>query len=73
MPSFRLPPVKRMSRAENAYWLVTFLPLVVAPWAAYEVISGERRNAVMWVLLVVLTAVFVIGVRGLIQIKKHRS
>ncbi|MFG1840171.1 hypothetical protein ACGFH8_17170 [Micromonospora sp. NPDC049175] len=61
-----------MSVAESSYWyLASVSPWVIA-WAGYELITGERRDALPWVLLVVSVAALVGGVVGLVVLKSRR-
>jgi hypothetical protein len=62
-----------MGRAESTLWAVTVAPLVSMPWTVYQLISGDRRNVVVWALLIVLIAVFAVGVTGLIRLRQRRS
>ncbi|MEU7614464.1 hypothetical protein [Micromonospora sp. NPDC049204] len=67
-----LPARKKMSITENSYWcLVSVSPWAIA-WAGYELISGERRDALPWVALILSIAALIIGVTGLIVQRSRR-
>ncbi|WP_328338563.1 hypothetical protein [Micromonospora sp. NBC_00421] len=61
-----------MSVAGSTYWYLTSVSPWVIAWAGYEMVSGERGDAVPWVLLIVSIAALVAGVVGLVVLKSRR-
>ncbi|MCI4061286.1 hypothetical protein MRQ36_01325 [Micromonospora sp. R77] len=62
-----------MSIAESSYWYLTCVSPWIVAWSGYELISGERRDALPWILLIVSVAALIAGVAGLVVLKTRRN
>lgn len=69
----RLPPRKKMSLAESNYWFLASVSPWAILWSGYELISGERRDPLPWVVLIGSVAALMIGVAGLIVRRSRRQ
>ncbi|KWV30271.1 hypothetical protein [Micromonospora rifamycinica] len=61
-----------MGVAESSYWYLTSVSSWVVAWAGYELLSGERNDALPRVLLIVSLAALVAGVVGLVVLRSRR-